>query len=67
MAGLALIPVLLSGILADIFGPTSIFLALGAIIIMVGIFGLKPNLFFAKKSLPYHVREFLGLGHWSEK
>ncbi len=67
MAGLSLIPVLLSGILADIFGPTSIFLALGAIIIMVGIFGLKPSLFFPGKSLSFKMREFLGLGHWLEK
>ncbi|MBI2334518.1 MFS transporter [Candidatus Daviesbacteria bacterium] len=67
MAGLSLIPVLLSGILADIFGPMPIVLAMGAIIMLAGAFGLKPNLFFAKKSLPYHMREFLGLGHWEGK
>ncbi|MBI3109496.1 MFS transporter [Candidatus Daviesbacteria bacterium] len=67
MAGLSLIPVLLSGIMADIFGPTPIFLALGIIIMLAGIFGLKPSLFFPKTSLSYRVREFLGLGHWEGK
>lgn len=64
MSGLTLIPVLLSGILADIFGPTPIFIALGGIIILAGLFGLKPSLFFSKDQLPFKVREFLGLGHW---
>lgn len=66
MSGLSLIPVLLSGVLADIFGVNPIFLGLGVIIFLVGLFGLKPSLFFSKKELPYHVREFLGLGHWKE-
>ncbi|MDO8573354.1 MAG: MFS transporter [Candidatus Daviesbacteria bacterium] len=67
MAALSLIPVLLVGFLADIFGTTPIFMAMGIIIILAGIFGLKPNLFFKKENLPYRVREFLGLGHWEEK
>lgn len=67
MAGLSLIPVLLSGILADIFGPTPIFTGMGVIILLIGLFILKPNLFFSKKSLPLHMREFLGLGHWENK
>lgn len=67
MSGLSLIPVLLSGILADIFGTTAIFSALGFLIILVGLFGLKPNLFFQESHLPYHLREFLGLGHWKNK
>lgn len=67
MAGLSLIPVLLAGILADIFGVTSIFMALGAIIILIGLFGLKPSLFFPAHVLPYRVREFLGMGHWEGK
>lgn len=66
MSGLSIIPVLLSGILADIFGPTPIFVGLGVIIILFGLFGLKPNLFFAEKALPYNVRQFLGLGHWEK-
>ncbi len=64
MSGLALVPVLLSGVLADIFGTTPIFIGLGIIIISVGLFVLKPSLFFKEKHLSYKVREFLGLGHW---
>lgn len=67
MSGLALIPVLLSGILADIFGTTPIFIGLGTIIIIIGLFGLKPNLFFQKHELTFRVRQFLGLGHWEGK
>ncbi|MBI2020763.1 MFS transporter [Candidatus Daviesbacteria bacterium] len=67
MAGLSLIPVLMAGILADLFGTIPIFIGLGAIIILIGLFGLKPNLFFKKAELPYNLREFLGLGHWSGK
>lgn len=66
MSGFSLIPVLLSGVLADIFGVTPIFIGLGGIIILVGLFGLKPDLFFARDGLPFKVREFLGLGHWEK-
>jgi len=64
MAGLSLIPVLLAGVLADIFGTNPIFLGLGVIIFLIGLFGLKPALFFKKGELAYSLREFLGLGHW---
>lgn len=67
MAGLSLIPVLISGVLADIFGVSSIFIGLGVIIIMIGLFGIKPSFFFKEGQLSYKVREFLGLGHWSGK
>lgn len=67
MSGLALIPVLLTGILADVFGTTPIFIALGLVIMLAGLFGLKPSLFFKKRDLSYRVREFLGLGHWEGK
>lgn len=66
MSGLSLIPVLISGVLADIFGTMPIFMGLGAIIMMVGLFGLKPNLFFKKEDLTFNIREFLGLGHWEK-
>lgn len=66
MSGMALIPVLLSGILADMFGTTPIFIGLGSIIIIIGLFGLKPNLFFQKHELTFRVRQFLGLGHWGK-
>ncbi len=66
MSALTLIPVLLAGILADIFGVTPIFAGIGIIIILVGLFGLKPSLFFSKKELPFNLREFLGLEHWEK-
>ncbi len=64
MSALSLIPILLSGLLADIFGTTPIFIGLGGIIVLVGIFGLKPNLFFGKHDLSENMKEFLGMGHW---
>lgn len=67
MSALSLIPVFAIGILADLFGTTPIFIGLGACIILAGLFGLKPSLFFRKGDLSYRVREFLGLGHWEGK
>ena len=67
MSALSLVPVFLTGILADIFGTTPIFIGLGFLITLVGLFGLKPNLFFKEEDLSYKVREFLGLGHWEYK
>lgn len=66
MSGLSLIPVLLSGLLADAFGTTPIFIGLGITITLMGIFGLKPNLFFSKNSLSEHMKQFLGTGHWEK-
>lgn len=67
MSGLSLIPVFIVGILADIFGTTPIFIGLGFVVILIGLFGLNPSLFFRKSELSYRVREFLGLGHWEGK
>ena len=67
MSALSLIPVFAIGILADIFGTTPIFIGLGFLVILVGLFGLNPSLFFRKADLSYRVREFLGLGHWEGK
>lgn len=66
MSGLSLIPVLLSGVMADLFGTTPIFLGLGILIILIGSFALKPSIFLHKKWVPLHVRCFLGLGHWEK-
>lgn len=66
MSGLSLIPVLLSGVLADIFGTTPIFIGLGATILLVGMFGLNPSLFLKKEAISFRVRQFLGLGHWEK-
>jgi len=67
MSAFSLIPIFVIGILADAFGTTPIFIGLGVLIIMVGLFGLSPSLFFSKHELSYRVREFLGLGHWEGK
>jgi len=67
MSGLSIAPVLLSGLLADIFGTAPIFVGLGTMIILLGIFGLSPSLFFRKANLSLRVREFLGLGHWERQ
>lgn len=67
MSAFSLVPVLLSGFLADIFGTHPIFIALGTIIMTIGLFGLNPSMFFSKKSLPFKIREFLGLGHWEKR
>lgn len=64
MNAFASFPVLIAGGLADILGETKVFMGLGAIIFAVGIFALRPEVFFAKEYLPFKVREFLGLGHW---
>lgn len=66
MAGFSLIPVFAAGILADMFGTTPIFIGLGTIIILVGLFGLRPSLFFRKDNLSPRVREFLGMGYWEK-
>lgn len=67
MSGLAAAPTFLAGILADLFGTTPIFIGMGLVIIMIGLFGLKPNLFFKEDDLPDRVREFFGSGHWEGK
>lgn len=66
MAAFSIMPILVSGLLADIFGTAPIFIAMGAAILLIGLFGLIPNLFFNKQGLSFHIREFLGLGHWKE-
>ncbi len=67
MAGMSLLPVLFAGIMADIFGTTPIFIALGGSIAIIGFLALKPDFFFAEHHLPLHMKQFLGLGHWRKK
>lgn len=64
MSAFSIIPVLFAGILADIFGTMPIFIGLGGIIALLGLFILKPDFFFADHHLPKHIKELLGLGHW---
>ncbi|MBI2011227.1 MFS transporter [Candidatus Daviesbacteria bacterium] len=66
MSGLSLIPVLLTGVVADKVGTIPIFIGIGGFIILFGLLILKPDFYFEKKHLPFKVREFLGLGHWEK-
>lgn len=66
MAALTLLPVIFAGILADFFGPMPIFIAMGGVIALAGLLGLKPDFYFAEGHLPFKFREFLGLGHWKK-
>ncbi len=66
MSAMTLIPVLLTGILADLFGPMPIFIAMGGTVALLGLLAIKPNFYFDEEHLPYTVREFLGLGHWKK-
>ena len=65
MNSFALVPVLLAGGLADIFGVTSIFIGLGILVFLIGILALRPSMVFGENHLPFRIREFLGLGHWT--
>ena len=67
MSAVSLLPVLFAGILADIFGTMPIFIGLGGVIFILGLFALKPDFFFEENFLPFHIREFLGLGHWENQ
>lgn len=64
MYALTSIPVLLSGALADIFGPTLLFFILGVIVFMIGLIAYKPAVFLSEKFLPLPLKNFLGSGHW---
>lgn len=66
MYGLSLLPIFFAGILADIFGALPIFIGLGGLIIILGLFGLRPDFFFEENHLSLKVREFLGEGHWKK-
>ena len=67
MNAFALVPVVLAGGLADLFGVTPIYVGLGIIVFTIGILALKPDTFFTEHSLPFSLREFLGLGHWERR
>ncbi len=67
MSGLSLVPVFLTGLLADIFGTMPIFIAMGGVISLMGLFALKPDFYFSEHHLPFNIKEFLGLGHWERE
>lgn len=64
MTAASAVPVVLAGGLADIFGPSPIYVGLGVVILAVGCFAWRPGWFFKKGNLPFRFREFLGLDHW---
>lgn len=61
------IPVLLAGVLSDIFGVAPVFTVMGITVFVLGLLALRPARFFSKSHLPFAAREFLGLGHWEQK
>lgn len=58
------VPVLLAGVLSDLFGVATVFAILGVLVFILGLIAFKPARFFREAHLPYRIREFLGLGHW---
>lgn len=66
-SAISLIPLFLTGILTDILGSQAIFLLMGGAISLLGLFALRPALFFSEAHLPYNMRQFLGLGHWEKR
>ncbi len=66
MNAFAVVPVLLAGLLADSIGVNNVFVGLGVIIFLIGLVASNPHLFFPEKSLPFKIKEFLGLGHWDK-
>lgn len=66
MNGFSLLPVFFAGVLADIFGAMPIFIGMGGLILLLGLFGLKPDFFFEEHHLSNKLRQFLGAGHWEK-
>lgn len=66
MNAFAAIPVIIAGVLSDLFGVTTIFIVLGIIVLIIGVVVFRPHLFFDEDHLPFKIREFLGTGHWEK-
>ena len=64
MYAISAVPVLLAGLLADLIGPSAIFLGMGVVVFIAGVIALRPNQFFRERYLSDRIRAFLGLGHW---
>lgn len=67
MSALTLVPVVLTGILSDVFGATPIFIAMGGFIALIGLLALKPDFYFEEHSISSSFRQFLGSGHWKKR
>ncbi len=61
MSAFSLIPVLVSGILADLIGTPRLLTILGSIIFLLGLFSLKPTLISKSNLLPDQLKGFFGL------
>lgn len=66
MMAFSAVPVILAGVLSDAFGVIPMFIAMGVVVLAVGVLARRPALFFAEEHLPFKIREFLGLGHWNQ-
>lgn len=64
MYAISALPVLLAGALADLLGPSVIFLGMGILVFSAGVFAKKPAAFFREHQLSTRLKTFLGLGHW---
>lgn len=62
----AAVPVLLAGVLADLFGVGFIFVILGFLIFGIGLLAYFPHWFFQERHLPLRWKRFLGMGHWED-
>lgn len=65
-AAFTIIPVVLVGALADLVGTLPIFLLMGSVTILIGVFAVRPQFYFERSALPKRILEFLGLGHWEK-
>lgn len=64
MAATAIIPVLLVGTIAQLFGSITVFILLGIVITFFGVLAIKPSLLVSEKWISDRMRSFLGSGHW---
>lgn len=62
----AAVPVLLAGVLADLFGVGFIFVILGFLIFGIGLLAYFPHWFFKERHLSLRWKRFLGIGHWED-
>ncbi len=61
MSSFSLIPVLISGILADLIGTPLLLIILGITVFILGFFSLKPKLLYKSHHLPKSLKIFLGI------
>lgn len=62
----SIVPIILAGALADLFGPAPIFIFLGAVVFATGLIALRPGKFIPEQHASLAVRQFLGMGHWKK-